>query len=487
MAGELDPNQITQQMLNPQSQGGDSNDPIQMLVSLLSTLGSAMGPSSAEAASQPDPNAMALKLLQQRNQQAQREQQNQMAQQRMQQQQQQFDTRRQDTQAAAAAKAKPAPQSIADILAGKQRGSAPSGGGGSTTMFLPGGNFISSSDGNSTPWQPAEDFNYNPYATGPMNKKIPGANPNDLMFRGKTPGTGTPYFGNVAPDWAPEEVKQQFNTRKAEIDIANKPKQEAPAAAGAVNLEAIQKHAEVVKSLTKDGYSPTQAVEQANLLVPEVADMIDSRKAKKDQAKNKITLERQQTMADYNAKIREKEALNKPLSPSEQKNLGYNENLQRNMDVLSGFIKEGSHKDLVGPIRGTEAAYKANSVVGNLLPGEVTFRQAAGRIRNALLRNESGAAINEAEAKRLAMLVPDESMQPDDFVEGWESFQKELTKSMQSGKLFMAMTRGDVRQQAAQGVAPAATQPAAAAPTANNSLTPKAGSKSAGGITYRIK
>jgi len=155
-----------------------------------------------------------------------------------------------------------------------------------STILMPGGNFISSGNafGGKPQWQPPEDFNYNPYASGPMNKIVPGAQPNDLMFRGKTPGTGTPYFGNLAPEWAPEEVKQQFNQRKAEIDAANKPK--AITSGEGINQADLAKHAQVVQLLTKGGYSPTAAATLADRVVPSIGNA--NKAAKHEEEKLKL-------------------------------------------------------------------------------------------------------------------------------------------------------------------------------------------------------
>lgn len=434
MAGELDPNQITQQMLNPQSQGGD--DPIQMLTALLSML----GPNSADAASQPDPNAMAFKLLQQRNQQTQRDQQNQLAQQRMKQQQQQFNARQNAADAKQAAKLAPKP-SIADILQG-------SAGGGNDVQrgMLPGDVLGGGVDAPITYGRNPRTGNYSFNNFGYVNDPTYAADAPQLDAR----------TAGIAAKYASPEMKQRVEAAKPE----NRKATSTPA--DKLSPERTAQMAQLAEQLKSVPEATRNLVLRTHF--PEIVKEEEARLNKR----NDQTLTRQKTMADYNARLRQEAENNKPLAPELQKQLGFAEEMQRQVDTLAQFVDKDEHAPYVG--LGADTKYDLARRVNMVDPQEVSLRRSLAELKNVQLYMRSGVAINENEAQRLINELPDSTDASDVFKQKFQDFQKELAKQAAAKKRFGTATRGEIRAEtgaaplaAGQGATPANAPAAAAA------------------------
>ena len=276
MAGELDPNMLTEQMLNPQSQpqqGGD--DPLSMLTALLSML----GPGSAEAAQRApravDPQQAQYETLRRQNALKQQELAILAQQQRIPQQAAQAQQRQQ----AAEAKAAPKP-SIADIL-----------GGGSSNEVQPG-------------FLPGE---------------VLGGGPGAPITFGRNPRTGTYAFNNYgwttdptsdinAPDWLKGrtgDIAQQYASpeMKQRVTEAHQALLKGAEVSGGVNKADLVKHAQIMQQLTKGGYSPTAAKEIADAAVPSFGKQAktakeEERKTKQEEAESGKSFERENKLSD---------------------------------------------------------------------------------------------------------------------------------------------------------------------------------------------
>ena len=283
MAGELDPNMLTEQMLNPQSQPqGSGDDPLSMLTALLSML----GPGSAEAAQRApraiDPQQAQYETLRRQNALKQQELAIQAQQQRIPQQAAQAQQRQQaaqQRQQAAEAKATPKP-SIADILGG--------GGGGEVQPgFLPG--------------------------------EVLGGGPGAPITFGRNPRTGTyafnnygwvtdPTFDTNAPDWLKGrtgDIAQQYASpgMKKRVAETHQTLLEGAKGGGGVNKADLAKHVQIMEQLKASGYSPTAAKEIADAAVPSFGRQAktakaEERKTKQEEAESGKSFERENKLSD---------------------------------------------------------------------------------------------------------------------------------------------------------------------------------------------
>lgn len=122
------------------------------------------------------------------------------------------------------------PAKLLEALGGQGSSTgAGAGGSGGSTMFLPGGSFISSGNaqGGAPSYNPPTEYSLdsNPYSAdmGKLTKtsKNPASPGADVLIRGKNPATGNPWFGNQLPEWASPEARSQLAAGQAATQQAN--------------------------------------------------------------------------------------------------------------------------------------------------------------------------------------------------------------------------------------------------------------------------
>lgn len=116
-----------------------------------------------------------------------------------------------------------------------------------------------------------------------------------------------------------------------------------------------------------------------------------------------------------------------PLPASTQKDIAGLNGTLREVDN----IRKNFSADFLGPVKGTDIAYKTRRQVGNYINAplgqqEVTFRNALKDASDQLLRARSGAAINEAEYQRMIEILPKATDEPQVFMAALQRFENQL-------------------------------------------------------------
>ncbi len=234
----------------------------------------------------------------------------------------------------------------------------------------------------------------------------------------------------------PEKLAGAKRALKESLSIPNSP----DAIAYQAQLGEVQKARDRGELAPADESRPNEAIAYDWLTGRKVVRAANTAKAT-EEAKNAVRSTPAAAAAVTN--IEEAKTAGRPLDATTQKDVTSLESIMRQVDSVNANLDP----NFLGPVKGKELAFSVRRQVGSYIKSpvgekEMVFRSSLADISDMLLRQRSGASINETEYKRLRELLPkaDDELVP--FKAGMKRFATELQAISESKKKLGKTPRG---------------------------------------------